>query len=65
MKEAFIIAKNLPGTGNPLHLPVDEFNDYLIEIGEYYEQQNKAMQSSNSVDHRSFVEQQMKALGHG
>jgi hypothetical protein len=63
MKESFIIAKHAPGVGNPLHLPIDEFNEYLIEISDHLSAMSGA--ESAPTDHRSFVEQQMKELGYG
>lgn len=65
MTEAFVIAKYAPGAGNPLALSIDEFNDYLIAITDFFEKQSEGMQQSGAVDHRAFVEQQMRTLGHG
>jgi len=42
-------------------LPIDEFNDYLIELADYFEATQK---DSGPVDHRSFVEEEMRKL-HG
>lgn len=62
MKECFIIAKHLPGVGNPWKLPVDEFNGYIEELGDYFKTQAN---QGGPVDHRTLVEDQMRNLGHG
>jgi len=62
MSEAFIIAKHLPGAGNPWHLPIDEFNGYIEELAEFFKAQTS---QSGPIDHRSLVEEQMRNLGHG
>ena len=62
MKECFIIAKHLPGVGNPWLLRIDEFNGYIKELGEFFKVQE---QGSGPVDHRSLVENQMRNLGYG
>ena len=59
MKDAFVIAKHAPGAGNPMQLPIDEFNDYLLAIIEYFQKQTE---EDNSQDHRTFVEQQMRKI---
>lgn len=65
MKDAFVIAKYAPGVGNPLSLSIDEFNDYLSAIAEFFKQQNEGATQAGTTDHRSFVEQQMRTLGYG
>ena len=60
-----MIARHLPGVGNPLHLPVDEFNGYLRSVFDYLKRQaGDSAPSADSVDHRSYVEQQMRRV-HG
>jgi len=51
----------LPGLGNPLNLPIDEFEKYLFEILEFLKNENPSM-PGDAIDHRSFVESQMRKL---
>lgn len=62
MTECFIIAKHLPGVGDPWSLPVDEFNGYIEELGKFFKAQTD---QGGPIDHRSLVEEQMRNLGHG
>ena len=61
--ESAIIARHLPGIGNPLALPIDEFNGYLRSIFDYLKRQ-AGDSGGGAYDHRSYVEQQMRRL-HG
>lgn len=58
-----MIARNLPGVGDPMQLPIDEFNGYLRSIFDYLKQQ-AGDSGGGAHDHRSYVEQQMRRL-HG
>jgi hypothetical protein len=49
--------KFLPGIGDPLQLPIDEFNEYLAQI---LDSQETAPGGPDPTDHRSFVEEQMR-----
>jgi hypothetical protein len=60
MSEAAVLLRHLPGIGNPLHLPVDEFNGYLQEVFEHLKRQSDASAGSGPMDHRAYVEQQMR-----
>tara|TARA_R100001082_G_C4334996_1_gene147414 strand:+ start:576 stop:731 length:156 start_codon:yes stop_codon:yes gene_type:complete len=51
----------LPGVGNPLHLPIDEFNGYLHQVLEILKREAKAS-SGGAMDHRAHVEAQMRKL---
>tara|TARA_R110001583_G_scaffold86545_8_gene226059 strand:- start:165 stop:359 length:195 start_codon:yes stop_codon:yes gene_type:complete len=59
MEEAAWCARLLPGLGNPLLLPIDEFNRYLQMIPKILESENGSP-SEASHDHRSHVEAQMR-----
>ena len=62
MREAAIIAEHLPGLGDPLELPIDDFNGYLMEIVQKFENKNAA---AGNVDHRAYVEAQMRKAQRG
>jgi len=59
MEEAAWVARLLPGLGNPLALPIDEFNSYLQMIPRILEAENGSP-SEHSHDHRAHVERQMR-----
>jgi len=60
--ESAWIAKYLPGVGNPMLLPIDEFNEYLDEIIKAMKRESTS--ASPSGNHRSFVDEQMRQI-HG
>mgnify|MGYP003625547890 FL=1 len=60
--ESAWIAKYLPGVGNPMSLPIDEFNGYLDEIIKMLKRESGS--GSPVGDHRSFVDDQMRRI-HG
>ena len=62
MREAFVLAKHAPGIGNPLDLPIDEFNEFLIVLTDYF---NAQQSDTENIDHRAYVEQQMRNLHNG
>tara|TARA_R100001460_G_scaffold23359_5_gene47106 strand:+ start:949 stop:1122 length:174 start_codon:yes stop_codon:yes gene_type:complete len=55
--------KFIPGIGDPLQLPIDEFNEYLSIILDHQREQ-AAPGGHAPTDHRSHVEQQMRKI-HG
>ena len=61
LHEASWIARYLPGLGNPLNLSIDEFNKYLFEIVDILKNENASM-PGDAIDHRSYVEAQMRKL---
>jgi len=56
------LARLLPGVGNPMNLPIDEFNAYLQKLPGILEAEHG--KSSEAHDNRAFVEAEMRKL-HG
>ncbi len=52
----------MPGLGNPLKLPLNQFNDYLAMLPRILESEYGTAGSSDSHDDRAYVEAQMRRL---
>ena len=57
-----MIAEHLPGVSNPIRLPVDEFNGYLLAIVDKF---NAQAGVTDHIDHRAHVEAEMRKAQRG
>lgn len=64
MSDASVLLRHMPGLGNPLELPIDDFNGFLRQTILHLERQSDRKNQNGPVDHRALVEQQMRKL-HG
>lgn len=58
------MSRFMPGLGNPLKLPVNQFNDYLKVLPKILQAEFGGPSSSEAHDNRAYVDAQMRQL-HG
>ena len=64
MRSAAIIARYLPGIGNPLDLDMTDLETWMDVVTEVIRMENGKGSGSGAGDHRARVEEQMRRL-HG
>lgn len=64
MRSAAIIARYLPGIGNPLDMDMTDLDALMEVVNEIIRMENGKGSGSGAGDHRARVEEQMRRL-HG